>query len=115
MSYVQTNGLGCAFVPVELVNLRVAADAPPRTRFVPEALSAGTRAEPKSHRQVYFREAGGYVATPIYERATLRTGFAASGPLLVEDASSTLVVGPKGRVEQLASGNLIINIEDKAS
>ena len=102
-------------VPVELVNLRVAADAPPRTEFVPEALPAGARAEPKAQRQVYFKEAGGYVATPIYERAALRTGFAASGPLLVEDASSTLVVGPKGRVEQLASGNLLITIEDKAS
>jgi N-methylhydantoinase A len=102
-------------VPVELVNLRVAADAPPRTEFVPEALAAGARAEPKAQRRVYFKEAGGYVDTPIYERATLRTGFAASGPLLVEDASSTLVVGPKGRVEQLASGNLIITIEEQAA
>ena len=99
-------------VPVELVNLRVAADAPPRTRFIAEALAPGPASAPKAYRQVYFKEAGGYVSTPIYERSTLLTGFAAPGPLLIEDASSSLVVGPKGRVVQLASGNLIITIED---
>jgi N-methylhydantoinase A len=100
-------------VPVELVNLRVAADAPPRTRFVPEALAEGPAPGPKALRQVYFKEAGGFLSTPIYERSTLLAGFAAPGPLLIEDASSSLVIGPKGQVEQLASGNLIIRIEDK--
>jgi N-methylhydantoinase A len=36
----------------------------------------------------------------------------ATGPLLIEDVSSSLVVGPKGSVEQLASGNLVITIKD---
>ena len=99
-------------VPVELVNLRVAAAAPPRTEFVPEDLPQGAPPAAKAHRQVYFKEARGYVHTPVYERSTLRTGFAAPGPLVIEDASSSLVVGPKGHVEQLASGNLVITIED---
>ncbi len=99
-------------VPVELVNLRVAAAAPPRTEFVPEDLPQGAPPAAKAHRQVYFKEARGYVHTPVYERSTLRTGFAAPGPLVIEDASSSLVIGPKGHVEQLASGNLVITIED---
>ncbi|HWI82937.1 hydantoinase/oxoprolinase family protein [Ramlibacter sp.] len=98
-------------VPVELVNLRVAGEAPPRQRFMPEALTHGAMPRPKAQRQVYFKEAGGFVATPIYERATLRAGFAIAGPVVIEDASSSLVVGPKGRVKQLSTGNLVIEIE----
>jgi len=99
-------------VPVELVNLRVAGVAPPRKQFTPEALVDRTWPEPREFRQVFFKEAGSYVSTPIYERSLLCTGFSASGPLLIEDASSTLVVGPKGQVEQLRSGNLVITLRD---
>lgn len=99
-------------VAIELVNLRVTAQAPPRQEFSPERLEPGASPAPKAVREVYFKEAGGFVATPIYERSTLKAGFVARGPLLVEDSSSTLVVGPKGRVEQLASGNLVITILD---
>nr|WP_255592284.1 hydantoinase/oxoprolinase family protein [Bordetella sp. BOR01] len=100
-------------VPVELMNLRVTSEAPPRQQLVPEALAGGAAPPVKARRKVYFHEAGGYVETPIYERADLRTGFAQQGPMLVEDASSTLVVGPKGYVEQLATGNLVITIQEK--
>jgi N-methylhydantoinase A len=99
-------------VAVELVNLRVTAEAPPRRSFTPEPLPVGGESAPKGVRQVYFKEAEGFLATPIYERSALRSGFAAKGPLLVEDPSSSLVVGPKGRVEQQPSGNLVITIED---
>jgi N-methylhydantoinase A len=99
-------------VPVQLVNLRVACDAPPRKRFTPELLGSGEQPAPKGMRDVYFKEANGYVSTPIYERAQLRAGFKAAGPLVIEDPSSSLVVGPKGHVEQVVSGNLVIRIKD---
>ncbi|MDB5823286.1 MAG: hydantoinase [Herminiimonas sp.] len=102
-------------VPVELVNLRVAGEAPPRKRFTAEQLGVGGTPPPKEMRQVFFKEANGYVTTPIYERSALRAGFTAVGPLLIEDASSTLVVGPKGHVEQFPSGNLVITIKDQES
>jgi len=99
-------------VPVELVNLRVAGIAPPRTRFNPEILANGTQPHPRESRQVFFKEVAGYVSTPIYDRSLLLTGFSATGPLLIEDAGSTLVVGPRGHIEQLPSGNLVITIKD---
>lgn len=99
-------------VQVEFVNVRVSADAPPHTPFVPELLGSGQVVEPKGHRKVFFKELNAYIETPIFERSSLLTGFSAKGPLLIEDVSSTLVVGPKGRVEQLSSGNLIIKIGD---
>lgn len=102
-------------VPVELVNLRVSGAAPPRKHFTAEKLAGGAMPAPKGWRQAYFKEARAYVSTPVYERSQLRAGFASEGPLLIEDPSSTLVVGPKGRIEQLESGNLLITIKDAAS
>lgn len=99
-------------VPVELMNLRVTAEAPPRQALRAAALETGAAPAPKSRRPVYFHEAGGYVDTPVYDREGLRAGFAGQGPMLIEDAGSTLVVGPRGHVEQLASGNLVITLQE---
>jgi N-methylhydantoinase A len=99
-------------VPVELVNLRVAGEAPPRKRFVQKPLRDDAVAGPKGLRQVYFKEGGGYLRTPIYERSALAPGFSAPGPLVIEEESSSLIVGPKGHVTQLPSGNLIIEMKD---
>lgn len=97
-------------VPIELVNLRVTGESPPRQEFTEETLNTGSTPSEKGRRKVYFSEAGAYVDTPVYERQLLRAGFQATGPMLIEDAGSTLVVGPKGRVEQLGTGNLVITI-----
>jgi len=97
-------------VPIELVNLRVSGDAPPREQPLDTHLDETAEVRPKTTRSVYFREINGYQDTPIYERDALRPGFSRQGPLLVEDEGSTLVVGPRGHVRQLASGNLIIEI-----
>ncbi|CAM3761351.1 hydantoinase/oxoprolinase family protein [Bordetella tumulicola] len=101
-------------VPIELLNLRVSGEAPPRQKPPHEAVPTGATATPKARRNVYFRECNDYVDTPIYDRATLCAGFQAMGPLLVEDAGSTLVVGPRGRVSQSLSGNLIVDILEQA-
>ncbi len=97
-------------VPVELMNLRVTGEAPPRQTLQLRPLGSGAAPKVKGRRAVYFHEAADYMDTPIYERDVLAAGFSARGPMLIEDASSTLVVGPKGHVEQLATGNLVITI-----
>jgi N-methylhydantoinase A len=99
-------------VAIELVNLRVTGEAPPREQSSPERIAAGATPSRKATRAVYFHEIGAHVDTPIYERDALLSGFSQQGPMLIEDASSTLVVGPKGHVKQLESGNLIISIQD---
>lgn len=111
-AYRQKFGRTPPNVAAELVNLRVTAEAMPRAAFEPQSLPQGGDARPKAFRDVYFREADAFVKTPVYERADLVGGFKAQGPLLVEDPSSTLVVGPKGSIEELPSGNLLVRIED---
>jgi N-methylhydantoinase A len=101
-------------VAVELVNLRVTGEAPPRQQLAAQAIAAGATPLRKATRAVYFHEAGEHLQTPIYERDTLLPGFSQQGPMLIEDASSTLVVGPKGLVTCSGSGNLIISIQDLA-
>ncbi|MEI2416468.1 hydantoinase/oxoprolinase family protein [Orrella sp. JC864] len=101
-------------VPIELVNLRVTALASPRQSIALAGLRAGGQAPVKARRAVYFHEAGQYLDTPVYDRTVLRAGFSASGPMLIEDEGSTLVVGPQGHVEQWASGNLVIKLQEQA-
>jgi N-methylhydantoinase A len=55
----------------------------------------GSRPDPiKSYRAVFQPEAGEYVRTPVYDRYRLRAGDSISGPAIVEERESTVVLGP---------------------
>jgi N-methylhydantoinase A len=43
---------------------------------------------------VYIAEQGAFVDTPVYERSALAPESAVSGPALIEDVDSTLLVPP---------------------
>jgi N-methylhydantoinase A len=49
------------------------------------------------HRMVYYPSLKKRVSTPIYARDTLPRGFAAPGPVIIEDYGSTIVVEPRDR------------------
>ena len=97
-------------VTIEFVNIRVTASAPApgQGQTLPPACAEGP-AQAVS-RKVYFRESAGLVDTAVYRREQLPSGFVAPGPLLIEDAGSTLVVAPGGRVSLAADGNLIVEV-----
>jgi N-methylhydantoinase A/oxoprolinase/acetone carboxylase beta subunit len=57
------------------------------------AASAGRRAE-KGSRQAFFRESGGFIDTPVYERTVLAVGAGVNGPAIIEEVESTTVVPP---------------------
>lgn len=62
----------------------------------------------KGERQAYFPEAGGYVATPVYDRYGLATGTELHGPAIVEERESTLVIGPGARITVDTYGTLVV-------
>jgi N-methylhydantoinase A len=64
----------------------------------------------KGTRRVYFPEPGDYVETTVYDRARLAPGATISGPAVVEEEGSTLVIGPGGAGRVAASGNLIVTV-----
>lgn len=101
-------------VPVELVNLRVTGEAPPLQPFEAAVLPSGAAPQPFTHREVYFQESGAHVRTPVYRREQLPAGFEAQGPLLVEEASTTVVVGPAGRLRVTANASLVIVLQEIA-
>ena len=74
----------------------------PRTGAVPGG-------QPVGERPVYFQDHG-LIDTPIYRRDDLPAGFAATGPLIVEEVSSTTVVHPGQRLEVGGSGVMTIDL-----
>ena len=111
-AYREQFGLTPPDVPVEFINVRVSMRAPVAGAEMtggrpPEAARAGAAA---GRRRAYFPEAGGWVEARVYERARLAAGDAVAGPALVEEDGSTLVVGPAGRAEVTATGNLVMTL-----
>ncbi len=98
--------------PVEFATLRLvghgAIDRPALEALTP-APAAGA-APQRGERRVYFAEAGGFVPTAVWRRATLPAGFEAAGPALVEEYGSTTVVGPGDRFEIGRLGEIRIHI-----
>jgi N-methylhydantoinase A len=96
--------------PIECVSLRLTTvgliEKPPLRTLEP----AGDPA-PKESRQVFFAEADGYVACPIYDRGALGAGAVLSGPAVVEEFDSTTVVHPGYRLSVDRHGNLLIERE----
>jgi N-methylhydantoinase A len=102
-------------VPVEFINIRVTVRAPITGAEMRLPLAGGTVGNAvKGVRPAYFPEAGGWVDTTVYDRERLAPGFAFSGPAVVEEEGSTLVVGPAGRVHVSRAGNLVVTLEPSA-
>ncbi|MBD1588430.1 hydantoinase/oxoprolinase family protein [Pseudomonas typographi] len=71
---------------------------------------SGALAAVKQVRKAWFEETGGYVDTTVYNRDLLGSGDTFNGPALVEDAGSTLVVGPNATCSVTAHGSIIIEL-----
>ncbi len=86
-------------------SLREQAEASPGADASAETAQVGTR-------PVHFESRGGFVETPVYDRAALKPGMGVEGPAIIEQLDSTTVVGPgwSGTVDQL--GNLPLTRED---
>ena len=103
-------------VPVEFLNIRVAARAPVAGSGV---VLAGRRggdagAARKGERPVYFPDAAGFVPASVYDRYRLGIGDTLTRPAVVEEEGSTLVVGPGATARVAASGNIIMTLDPGA-
>ena len=84
-----------AAAPIEIVGIRVGAYAQTRKPELARLPCAEDAAETApASRPVWFGAAGGWIETPIRRRAVLPAGFAAEGPLIVEEYGATTVIGP---------------------
>ena len=106
-------GVALPEIHAVLVNLNTAVIGK-RARVPLESLAetGGTTGEPPegptAARQVWL--AGGWRETPIYRRRQLPPGAALTGPAIVEQLDTTIVIEPGDRVSVDALGNLMIEV-----
>jgi N-methylhydantoinase A len=100
-------------VPVEFINIRVAARAPVAGSEVvlQGRPGSGAAAALTGMRPAWFGEPGGFVPTAVYDRSRLGVGDELAGPAVVEEEGSTLVVGPRARARVAPSGNIVMTLD----
>ena len=97
-------------VPIEFVNIRVAVRAPVAGAEVHARAAAAGGSAVKGKRRVYFPDAKNFVETAVYDRVRLAPGAKLTGPAVIEEEGSTLVIGPSGSGRVAPSGNLIVSV-----
>jgi 5-oxoprolinase (ATP-hydrolysing) len=95
--------------PVELIHFNLTALGSGRSTVLP-ALSPGPLPDPETHREVHFGR-DGWLATPVYRRASLPAGSTLAGPVIVEEPDSTVLVPPGDTLAVTAEGLLRITCE----
>ncbi len=97
-------------VEAEVLTWRVRVSGePPRPRL--GRLHPSSESAHKGRRPMWFAEADGLVDGDVYDRYSLEPGATLSGPCVVEERESTVVVGPGGRIEIDELGNLELLID----
>jgi N-methylhydantoinase A len=101
---------------VEMVGVRSGASAellrPDLERLNPAADTSGKVSS--TTRQVYFAGPKRKLDTQVFKRSALPVGFAASGPILIEEYGSTTLVGPQDRFQIGRLGEIRIHIAPKS-
>ena len=93
--------------PWELVSIRVRVSAPRNGEALTPAPKANEAPSPTKSLPCTF-DAGGPVPTPRYDRAGLPRDSRLNGPVIVDDAWSTVVVPPGATLTADAAGHLHI-------
>jgi N-methylhydantoinase A/oxoprolinase/acetone carboxylase beta subunit len=96
-------------VPVELVTWRVAVQAADAESRLGEVHSTSDTLRPEATRLAYFPSTN-WTLTQVFDRAALAPGDCFEGPLIVEEAASTTILGPRDSLTVDGYGNLILTI-----
>ena len=94
--------------PIRIAALRLVATLPASPLAVPARAPARGAPAPAGHRRVFLDRGRGWADVPVYRGETLGAGQRLDGPLIVEEATTTLYAGPDDRVSVDATGNYVI-------
>jgi len=110
-AYRRTYGFDDPGRAVEVIDWSVVATQPAAHRNEPSP-KVLARADARSgwHRPAYFPECGGFVDCPVYAREELDASTLISGPAILEELETTIVLLPGDNARLTASGNLLITI-----
>lgn len=106
--YRQLYGRALDGVPIEGITWRLTAlgSGTQVATAAAHALVDGSVEAQKGTRAIYLPEAGEFVEAPVYNRYGLRSGSQVTGPAVIEERESTVVIGPRGHCAVDAHGNL---------
>jgi N-methylhydantoinase A len=93
---------------IEITKLRITGIGPISPLLPPVMPSAVAAAQPRQRRTVWIDEASGWRDTPIYAGAELLPGHTFKGPAIVDEKTTTLLVGMGDRLDVDAAGNFSI-------
>jgi N-methylhydantoinase A len=97
--------------PVELVNFRLRLAVETRKPVLVSVASGATASEQSGVRDVYSPEDGVLRPTPVYRRSGLAVGDPVSGPTVVSDGQTSLVVPPRYQVQVDRWHNLVVEVQ----
>jgi N-methylhydantoinase A len=111
-AYVALFGRTPPGAAIQFVALRLALSAPMPGSGGRLAQTLAGEPPRKGTRPVWFPEAGGFVATSVYNRYALHAGVVIDGPAVFEENESTLIVGPGGRATLRADGTIDVTLPE---
>lgn len=96
---------------VEIYGLGIEAiGTVPKPEFVKLTVTGSLEDARKNYRNIFFKEEGGFVKTPIYYREKLPTDVEFYGPAVIEQLDSTVLVPPGFKAKVDPYRNIIITV-----
>ena len=109
-AYVETFSRKPPSGSVEIVNVRISVHArATQDDVVLDGFGKGSGGL-TGKRPVYFPEYGQFKSTPVYDRYQLPARIVRTGPAIIEERESTLVVGPGAKFKVEPKGNLVVDL-----
>jgi N-methylhydantoinase A len=96
--------------PIHIIALRLSLTAPLSGADIRLHLAPRENTGPAGARNVWFPEVKGLVETPVFARASLAVGTRISGPAVLEEDESTLIIGPGGSAVVHADGCIVVDL-----
>ncbi len=95
---------------IEVVNLRLASVGRAAPLFVRAIPPSADPPHPVEHRAVWVDAAVGTIQVPVHDGPSLRPGQTLTGPAVIDEATTTILVGNGDRLTVTAAGNYLIHL-----
>jgi len=99
--------------PLEATNWKLEMSCGVPAVALKEVASPGDGSSRKGARAVYFPERGGFVDCPVYDRYLLGVDAVVTGPAVIEERETTVILLPGDRAAVDGHGNLIIDVGEE--
>jgi len=99
--------------PIEIVKLRVVGLGAVSTTSGSRPARVSGSPTPIDHREIYLEEASGFVTVPVYQGADLLIGHHLTGPLLIEEDTTTVLIGSGDRLDIDSANNFLVHLLTK--